>query len=450
MRILIIDDSELSRFNIKQGLDKKYKVTEAESFEEGLNYLESDIFDLCFIDLNLGGGNDLQGLDLIEVAVRNNAYPVVMSSYESDEVIKRAYELGCKDYYAKGNEEANVNETIRRYYEGKEEFTKELIFKIYPTRNVRQKKIIEDAIPVIGTDIALLISGPTGTGKTALAKGIHDISRGDGPFIKLNCGGLSESLLASELFGYGKGAFTGASEAKSGKLLLANGGTLFLDEVDSMPLSMQTSLLTAIETGVFYPVNSDKAVKSKFRLICAGISDPMELVRKGIFRLDFFQRISGYTINLLPLKERPEDIGPIVREVTSSSRRIVFSKEAKDFIERDYVWPGNIRQLIQFSEVLSKISSGVVSKNQVKACISETALNLPKSSLISTEHLDLARKVGLQEFLNIMRDELIKEGLRENGGKGRKLAAEFKMSTATLYRFTKNNPISKEAIYEIQ
>lgn len=196
-------------------------------------------------------------------------------------------------------------------------------------------------------------------------------------------------------------------------------------------------------------MNSDKMVHSDFRLICAGLSNLPDLVRRGVFRADLFQRISGYSITLMPLCERPEDIMPTIRQVTASTRRIVFSKDAKEFIEA-YSWPGNVRQVIHFSEVLSRVSSGVVTVEQVKACISETSSSVTQSALVTDEHLRLVKDVGLQEFLNIMRDEAIKLGLKNNGGSGRDLLSDFKMSSATLHRFKKANPKLKESMYEVQ
>ena len=449
MKILIVDDSKISRIAIKSKLEGSYHITEAENFEEALAFLNTEPFDICFIDLNLGDEKELEGLGLIPIAVQNGVYSVVMSAYEADDVIQKAYDLGCKDYYAKGNEKENVTETVRRYYDSKESFTEELVSEIFPTKNPAQKKAIKDLAPVISSNIPICLYGRTGSGKSFLAEGIHKLSKRSGNFIEVNCGAISEELLEAELFGYARGAFTGATEGKSGKILLANGGTLFLDEIGSMPESMQVKLLKVLDSGRFYPVNSDKMVHSDFRLICAGLSNLPDLVRRGVFRADLFQRISGYSITLMPLCERPEDIMPTIRQVTASTRRIVFSKDAKEFIEA-YSWPGNVRQVIHFSEVLSRVSSGVVSVEQVKACISETSSSVTQGALVTDEHLRLIKDVGLQEFLNMMRDEAIKLGLKNSGGSGRDLLSEFKMSSATLHRFKKANPKLKESMYEVQ
>lgn len=449
MKILIVDDSKLSRLTIRNNLDSSYRIAEAEDFEVGLAFLNTEPFDICFIDLNLGNKKELEGLDLITIAVKNGVYPVVMSSYEADDVVQAAYGLGCKDFYAKGNEAENVNETVRRYYDSRESFTQELVSDIFPTKNLAQKKMIKDLAPVIATNIPIYIAGETGSGKSFLAEGTHKLSKRPGSFIEINCGAINAELMEAELFGHAKGAFTGANEAKSGKILLAHKGTLFLDELGSMPMAMQIKFLKVLDTGKFYPVGSDKMLYSDFRLICAGLDNLPELVERGLFRADLFQRLVGYSITLMPVRERPEDIMPTIRKRISSIRRIVFSGEAKEFIE-NYRWPGNVRQLLHFSDVLSKVSAGIVSKEQVKACILESSKREDQSSLISVEHLDLVKKIGLQEFLNVMRDEAIKLGLKKNGGKQRSLVSEFKMSSATLHRFIKSNPALKDFAYEVQ
>lgn len=449
MRILIVDDSELSRLSIKSELEKSYKVKEADNLKDAEKLLKQVPFDLCFIDLNLDQSNDLQGLRLIPVAVENGVYPVVMSSYETDDVIKKAYALGCQDYYSKGNEKAKVEETIRRFYESKEEFTKDLVSRIFPTYNPTQRKNIEKMGPIIHTDIPLHIEGKTGSGKTYFAEKIHSASKRPGQFIAVNCGAISPDLMEAELFGYAKGAFTGATEGKSGKILLAHNGTLFLDEIGSMPMSLQVKFLKVLDDGKFYPVNSDKQVYSSFRIISAGLDNLLELVQKGLFRKDLYQRLAGYSITLLPLCERKEDIMPLIREVTSSTRRIAFSDEAKEFI-LNYSWPGNVRQLMHFARVLSTLSRGIVTEEQVKLSITESSSTLTPVSLVTDDHLNLIKQVGLQEFLNIMRDEAIRLGLDRTGGNGRRLISEFKMSAATYHRFTKGAGKMKEMNFEVQ
>lgn len=449
MRILIIDDSELSRLSIKSELDKSYKVRETDNLKDAEKLLKQVPFDLCFIDLNLDQSDDLQGLKLIPIAVENGVYPVVMSSYETDEVIKKAYGLGCQDYYSKGNEKAKIDETIRRFYESKEEFTKDLVSRIFPTHNPTQKKNIENMAPIIHTDIPLHIDGKTGSGKTFFAQKVHEASKRTGKFIAVNCGAVSPELIESELFGYAKGAFTGATESKSGKILLAHNGTLFLDEVGSMPMSMQVKFLKVLDDGKFYPVNSDKQVHSNFRVISAGLDNLPELVQKGLFRKDLYQRLAGYSITLLPLSERKEDIMPLIREVTSSTRRIAFSDEAKEII-MNYSWPGNVRQLMHFARVLSTLSKGIITEEQVRLSITESSSTLTPASLVTDDHLHLIKQVGLQEFLNVMRDEAIRLGLGRNGGNGRRLISDFKMSAATYHRFTKGAGKFKEMSFEVQ
>ena len=204
LKILIVDDEKLSRIKIKSHLSSHY-IVEAASYEEAVTKL-SQSFDLCFLDLNLDNGMELLGFEVLKIAVSKGIYSVVMSSLHDDEIIEHAYEIGCNDYYSKGNEQ---------------------------------------------TSIPICLLGESGTGKTFLAKEIHEQSKRTGGFVAVNCAALSEELLESELFGHAKGAYTGAHSEVKGKLALANNGTLFLDEIGSMSLTMQTKLLKAIEEKTF-------------------------------------------------------------------------------------------------------------------------------------------------------------------------------------------------------
>ncbi len=441
MRILIVDDKKLARFSIKERLDKSYLVFEADNFEDAKRILETEALDLSFIDLNLDPSKDLQGLELIPLAVKRGVYSIVMSAHEKDEVVRKAYNLGCKDFYGKGNETSNVSETINRYLLGKDDFNgMNLISEVFPTKNKLQKEIIKSLASIIPTMIPIYITGETGTGKTFLADGLHRLSKRTGKFVSVNCGAVSKDLLEAELFGYGKGAYSGAVDSAQGKLKLADGGTLFLDEIGSMSEAMQIKLLKGIEEKKFYPVNSDKEVRTDFRLICGGLDNLAELVRQGKFRSDLFQRICGFPVKLLPLRERPEDIMPTIRNSISSMRRIVFSKDVEETLKR-YDWPGNLREAIRFAEVLSKTSSGLITKEEIEGLIT---MSQDKLSVVSANHYEIMKKIGLEEFLILMKKEAIRLSLAKNEGVATRVIEELKISTATYYgRSYKNKELNK-------
>ena len=442
MRILIVDDEKIARFNIRQQLEKSFEIYEADNFQDAKELLESKVLDIAFIDLHLDDSRELAGLQLIPIAYKKGIYSVVMSSYAEDEIVDKAYSLGCKDFYAKGNEDSNVNETVTRFFMERDSFNgSNLITEVFPTKNSLQREIITSLVPIISTKIPICITGETGTGKTFLAEGIHRLSKRTGKFVTLNCGAISKDLLESELFGHGKGAFSGAVEAVEGKLRLANQGTLFLDEVGSMPEAMQIKLLKAIEEKRFYPVNSDKEVRSDFALICGGWDNLEDLVKQGKFRLDLYQRICGFRIKLLPLRERPEDIIPTIKKKIASSRKVVVTKEAEDELKK-YSWPGNLREAISFAEIISRTSTGRITAQDVNKLLSGTP---EREQLITEKHYELAKQLGLEKFLAMIKQEMIQHSLKKNGGAHNKTIEELKISTATFYGRSKKKstkPIS--------
>ena len=178
-------------------------------------------------------------------------------------------------------------------------------------------------------------------------------------------------------------------------------------------------------------------------MISAGLDNLPELVQKGLFRKDLYQRLAGYSITLLPLCERKEDIMPFIREVTSSTRRIAFSDDAKEKI-MNYSWPGNVRQLRHFARVLSTLSRGIVTPEQVEASIVESSSSVTTSSLVTQEQLFLIRKIGMKPFLQMFQDEVIRSELEKHGERGGLATIEaLKISESTYYRFTQRSGIVK-------
>ncbi|RLB00133.1 MAG: sigma-54-dependent Fis family transcriptional regulator, partial [Deltaproteobacteria bacterium] len=213
------------------------------------------------------------------------------------------------------------------------------------------------------TDVPVLITGETGTGKELIAKAIHAKSpRKHGPFIPINCGAFPEHLLETELFGHEKGAFTGAHRAKKGRIEMSHGGTLFLDEVGEIPLKMQVDLLRVLETKSFHRVGGTEEINVDFRILAATNRNLLEEINKGNFRQDFYYRLNVISLHIPPLRERPEDI-PVLAEhfMRRYSRETnkdidTITPEAMEVLKR-YPWPGNVRELqnaIERAVVISK------------------------------------------------------------------------------------------------
>jgi len=207
----------------------------------------------------------------------------------------------------------------------------------------------------------VLLLGESGTGKELVAKAIHDLSRrSQGPFVPVDCSGLTESLFESELFGHEKGAFTGAYSRKRGLVEAADGGTLFLDEIGDIPLSLQVKLLRLLETGVFRRVGSVEQLHSDFRLVCATHRDLSEMTGKAQFRSDLYYRISSFPIRLPPLRDRPEDIPLLVEELLDRLGNQCLKKIHPDVIAmlQAYSFPGNVRELQNMLERACLLAEG--------------------------------------------------------------------------------------------
>lgn len=441
LKILIVDDEKLSRIKIRSHLSN-HQVVEAGTYEDAVSKLNQN-FDLCFIDLNLdNSGVELLGFEVLKIAVSKGIYSVVMSSLQEDDIVEHAYEIGCNDFYAKGLEKASISDTLNRYLLTKNDYLENHFFKeIFPTKSKEQKAIIKKIIPVIQTSIPICLLGESGTGKTYLAKEIHDQSKLAGAFVAVNCAAMSEELLEAELFGHAKGAYTGADSEAKGKLALANNGTLFLDEIGSMSLGMQTKLLKAIEEKSFYQVNSDKMVKSEFRLISATLDNLEEKIKSGKFRFDLFQRICGLTIKLLPLRERKEDVADLIKleanTISQSGRKIVFSKEAKAELE-NYTWPGNIRELKRLFQILSVDTFGIISKEDVRRYLqTNDQFEEVAQNLLTKEQVTKALKMGLPDFLEQVEQQVILEALKYNQNAIRKTMGQLKVNQSKIYKYIK-------------
>ena len=223
------------------------------------------------------------------------------------------------------------------------------------------RKHIELAAPF---PVSVMAVGPTGSGKELIAKGIHKLSGRSGKFIAVNSAAIPAELLEAELFGYEKGAFTGADKGRKGKVEEAGGGTLFLDEIGDMPLSLQAKLLRVLETKTVQKIGSEKSIPVDFRLVCATHTDIGEMARRGEFRADLLYRIAVYTIANPPLAERVEDIEELITVLSMRLKKtekkilpVSFEPDAIAFLQQ-YDWPGNIRELANFLQKCSVLYSG--------------------------------------------------------------------------------------------
>lgn len=365
--ILLIDDEESTRFGFSRYLSKiGYTVQEASCLSEAKEVLQSRRFDAVLLDLNLPDGS---GLDWI-IEVRES-YPdipiIIITGFGDVPIAVEAMRRGADNFLTKPVNMADLEVFLRKSLEIGILRRKHLIDKrlakkdrIYFGESPAMQKILDLATIAAGNDSSLVISGETGSGKGVLAKWLHEkSSRSAMSFVEVNCSNLGGDLLASELFGHSKGAFTSAIREKQGLIEAADGGTLFLDEISDMDIGVQAQFLKVIEEKQFRRLGEVKMRKSDFRLICATNRDLLEETRKGTFRKDLYFRINVLPVIIPPLRERPEDIPDLVRHVLENMGfpAVVITPDVLELL-RGYSWPGNIRELRNVLERALLLSHG--------------------------------------------------------------------------------------------
>lgn len=349
--ILIVDDLASFRKLYELTLrEAGFETVQASSAEEALKVIKEKCPDMVVSDVRMEGAD---GLELLQEA--RKLYPhlpfLLVTAYANVRSAVSALKLGAVDYLAKPidldellaavKDELNISEDWTE-----EEIPAELLDGVIATSPVMQS-LLYDAYRVANSDVTILLTGESGTGKDEIARFIHRASdRVQGPFVAVNCAAISGSLLASELFGHTKGAFTGATSNRMGKFREAKGGTLFLDEIGDMPLDLQPALLRALENGTITPVGSDKEVSLDYRLIAATNSNLEAAVAENKFRSDLYYRLNVINLALPPLRQRTEDIIPLANHFLAKAARGQkrLSRAAAQAMHA-YCWPGNVREL---------------------------------------------------------------------------------------------------------
>lgn len=353
--ILIVDDNEKHAGFLCDSLKKvSANINVLYDGQAAVDFIDSKHVDLVISELNLG--SEINGLDILDAAKAKDSSTsvILIASNPTIDSCKQTIKRQGLDYLEKPVDIENLIETVSKAIHTPSSISKvdkNFIFQGIIGQSRIMKSVFHILRRVAPTNISVLIEGGSGTGKELIARGIHDNSqRRDKQFIPINCAGLTESLLESELFGHAKGAFTGATVDRKGLFEIADKGTLFLDEIGDMPLTMQAKLLRVLEDGIIVPVGSSKPTVVDVRVISATNCDLADLVEEKKFRQDLYFRIKGVSITLPSLKNRPEDIpelfGYFLKEVcTELGRNISRITEAAMSILQAYDWPGNIRQL---------------------------------------------------------------------------------------------------------
>jgi len=375
-RITVIDDEPLMRITVQDALTAEgYKVTAAETGEKGLTLLREKQADILITDLKLPDVDGIQILKEVKT-VSPETQVIMITAYGSIDSAVTAMKEGASDYLTKPfamDELLLIIKRILRMKQLEEEniFLREKVEERYGLEGLVGKspqmlKIYDLIETVSQTDTTVLINGESGTGKELVANAIHLRSpRKNGPFIKVNCAALPETLLESELFGHEKGAFTGAIKQRNGRFEMADGGTLFLDEIGDISLAVQVKLLRVLQERQFERVGGNETLSVNVRLICATQRDLKEEIRKGSFREDLYYRLNVVPISLPPLRERREDILLLAEHFINKfsqkmGREITgLSEEAKTLLLK-YAFPGNIRELENMLERAIALIKGSV------------------------------------------------------------------------------------------
>ena len=367
-RILAVDDDAKTRESLKLILGDRYEVLTAAGAEEALETVSKKSVDLIFLDVRMPGSHD--GLEVLKrLKASGESMPVVMlTATQTLRTAVEAMKLGAFDYLTKPfdpeeilavAEKALENLCLRREVISRRAQIQPVLFENIIGRTKAMKEVCRLITKVAPTDATVLIHGESGTGKELVARAVHFTSRrAEKPLLALNCAGIPEALLETELFGYDRGAFTGAERQKPGKFELAHEGTLFLDEVSSLRLDMQGKILRALQEREIEHVGGTKTIRTDVRIVSATNVDLKEAVQEGKFREDLFYRLNVIPIYIPPLRERKEDI-PLLAQYFLEQNNKKLRKKILGVSEKamryfmDYAWPGNIRELENVVERLS-------------------------------------------------------------------------------------------------
>jgi DNA-binding NtrC family response regulator len=444
--ILIIEDEAKMRRLLELNLgDDGFKTLSAGDAETGLKLLASEPVHLVLTDLKLPG---ISGLEFLQAAKQQNAaLPiVVMTAFGSVETAVEAMKAGACDYVLKPFSLAEMRMVVHKELDNsrlREEnrSLREALGQKYSHPNIvaispKMQEALATVERVAPTNSTVLLGGESGVGKDLIARAIHEKSRrASGPFIKINSTAIPENLLESELFGYEKGAFTGAATSKPGKFELADKGTLFLDEIGDVPPAIQVKLLRVLQEREFERLGGTRTVKVDVRLIAATNRDLRAALEDGTFREDLYYRLNVVPIDIPPLREHKEDIPGLAnlflaRFAKDSGReeKITGISPAAMQLLVGHYWPGNVRELQNVIERACALASG----EQLEA--SDIQLDSPRNRSGASSDRFLPDGMTLDQW----EDEMIREALKRAGGNKSQAARLLGLSRNALrYRLSK-------------
>jgi DNA-binding NtrC family response regulator len=445
-KILLIDD-EPSILSVLSTLLKAedYDVQAVLGGDNATELIAAGGFDLMITDIRM---SPINGMELLQQA--HDQCPgmsvIMLTAYGSVETAIEALKLGAFDYVTKPFKVDELLITVQRAIDYNKAITENADLKAQLNTRYHLKSIVAESKAmqsvcdmiqrVAPTDATILIGGESGTGKELVAKAIHAYSRRkDKKFLAVNCAALPEPLLESEMFGHVKGAFTGASSDKEGLLEAASGGTIMLDEIASMPLSIQGKLLRVLQEKEVRRVGSNDNIPIDARILAATNTSLEQMIKEGTFREDLYYRISVIPIDIPPLRDRPEDIMPLVyhvmkRETMEGQTLPLIEPEVVAILE-SYTWPGNVREVENtVTHAITFAREGKITKADLPAKVAAAPLRSGPTALAG----DGDRGKSLKAFLRAKEKEYLEHVLSLSGGDKEEAAKTLKISLATLYR----------------
>jgi len=449
-RILVVDDDRDLRFNLSSILkDEGYDVLAVGDGMEALKTVQRNCPDLVLLDIRLPGMNGMKILEKFKRIDKDLIIIMLTADAEVKDAVK-AMKLGAFDYVTKpfDNEELIliIKKALHTQYLSRE--VKSLRKKLGQMPAIKEtmgespqiKQVLKQVEIIAATNMTVILQGESGTGKEVISKMIHEKSlRKDKPFIAIDCGAIPDTLVESELFGYEKGAFTGAEERKEGKFEQANGGTLFFDEITNIPNSVQMKLLRAVQERKFQHLGGKRDIAVDVRIIVATNINLSDAVNTGKFRDDLFHRLNEFHIDLPPLRERKEDLPILIKYFLDEANRELDKKvegasgEAVRFLI-DYNWPGNVREL---KNVIKRAVLLSDSKEITPACLSLNNGTHPAQASGQPPIPDTKEGASLKEMkeksAGQIEEKMIKEAMIKAGGNKTKAAKILKIDRTTLY-----------------